>query len=361
MPNSQYEPQGPAKPVVKPGEFFFAASHFDHGHIYDQVRGLVAAGGVCKAIYEPREEKLSPLQELIAGGVRLVSRFEDLLEDPGLALITTAAIPDERCGLGLRVMDAGKDYFTDKAPFTTLEQLEWARQKVAATGRKYAVNYSERLCSEAAWQAGEILRRGALGKVLQVLNLAPHNLAPQHRPGWFFTKARYGGILTDIGSHQFEQFLHYAGATDGTVNFARVENFATPDYPELEDFGEASLTLDTGASGYCRIDWLNPKGSKTWGDGRTFALGTNGYLEIRKTINLGTGEDGEKIYVVDEAGTQVVDCKGRVGWPFFGQLILDVLERTEKAMPQAHAFKAAELSLQAQAMADLLRKAAAIS
>jgi len=356
MPNSQSAPQGPAQPVVKPGEFVFAASHFDHGHIYDQVRGLVAAGGVCKAIYEPRAEKLSPLKELIAGGVKLVTRFEDLLEDEEIALVTTAAIPDERCGLGLRVMGAGKDYFTDKAPFTTLEQLEAARKKVAETGRKYVVNYSERLCSEAAWHAGEILRSGALGKVLQVLNLAPHRLSPGHRPAWFFTKAHTGGILTDIGSHQFEQFLHYTGATDGTVNFARVENFANADYPELEDFGEASLTLDTGASAYCRIDWLNPQGSKTWGDGRTFVLGTHGYLEIRKTINLGNEEGGEKIYLVDETGTQVVDCKGKVGWPFFGQLILDVLERTEKAMPQAQAFKAAELSLKAQAMADSLRK-----
>jgi predicted dehydrogenase len=356
MSHPQYDPPGLAQPVVERGEFHFAASHFDHGHLYDQVRGLVAAGGICHAIYEPRVEKLEPLRALIEGGTRLVARFEDLLEDPEIAVITSAAIPDERCALGLRVLEAGKDYLTDKAPFTTLAQLAAAREKVAATGRKYAVCYSERLCSEAAWHAGEILRSGALGTVRQVLNLAPHNLAPQNRPAWFFEKARFGGILTDIGSHQFEQFLHYAGATGGTVNFARVENFANPEYPEFEDFGEAALTLDTGASAYCRLDWLNPRGSRTWGDGRTFVLGERGTLEIRKTINLGTDDGGEKIFLVDEVGEHVIDCRGKVGWPFFGQFILDVLHRSEHAMTQAHAFKAAELSLQAQAFADEARK-----
>lgn len=39
-----------------------------------------------------------------------------------------------------------------------------------------------------------------------------------------------------------------------------------------------------------------------------------------------------------------------MGYPFFGQLILDCLNRTEHAMTQEHAFKAAELCVQAQRM-----------
>lgn len=347
-----YLPEMKPAPVVKPGEFFFAASHFDHGHIYGQVRGLVNAGGICKAIFEPRLEKLEPLQDLIDSGTRLVSRFEDLLEDPEIRLITSAAIPDERAGIGIRVMDSGKDYFTDKAPFTTLEQLENVRSRVLATGKKYMVNYSERLGSEAAWQAGELIQQGVIGRVLQVLNLAPHNLAASSRPEWFFQKERYGGILTDIGSHQFEQFLTYAGATDGTVGFARVENLGHPEYPGLEDFGEAALTLNTGASAYCRIDWFNPKASRTWGDGRSFILGDKGYIELRKYIDVAREGGGDRIFLVNDDTESEIDCRGRIGFPFFGKLILDVLNRTETAMTQEHAFKAAELSLRAQALAD---------
>ena len=43
------------------------------------------------------------------------------------------------------------------------------------------------------------------------------------------------------------------------------------------------------------------------------------------------------------------------GYPFFGQLILDCLNRTENAMTQEHAFKAAELCLTAQEKAVRIR------
>lgn len=350
-----YLPAMQPQPVVKPGEFVFAASHFDHGHIYAQVRGLVNAGGVCRAVYEPDSRRIEPLRDLIASGTKIVSSFEEILEDPDIQLVTSAAIPDLRAGIGLRVMDAGKDYLTDKAPFTTLEQLAEVQAKVAATGRKYAVCYSERLCNESSWQAGELIRQGVIGRVVQILNLAPHNLAASSRPAWFFEKKCYAGIIADIGSHQFEQFLTYSGATDGQVNFARVENFSHPEFPELEDFGEASVTLDTGASAYCRMDWLNPKASRTWGDGRCFVLGDKGYMELRKYIDVAREGEGDRIFLVnDEVETEIL-CAGKVGFPYFGKLILDVLNRTEEAMTQAHALKAAELSLQAQAMADRVR------
>ncbi len=347
-----YLPEMKPAPVVKPGEFIFAASHFDHGHIYGQVQGLANAGGICRYLYEPDEKRIEPLRELVDAGTRIVSSFDEILADPEVQLVTSAAIPDLRAGIGHRVLDAGMDYFTDKAPFTTLDQLAATREKVATTGRRYMVGYSERLGNEAAWHAGTLIAEGAIGRVLQVLNLAPHNLAAHTRPDWFFQKERYGGILTDIGSHQFEQFLSYAGATDATINSARVENFANPDHPGLEDFGEASLTLDTGASAYCRIDWFNPKAARTWGDGRTFILGTDGYMEIRKYIDVARETGGDLIFLVNHDTESEIPCVGRIGFPFYGQLILDTLNRTEHAMTQAHAFKAAELSLQAQALAD---------
>lgn len=337
--------------VVKPGEFVFAASHFDHGHIYGQISGLTAAGGVLKAVYEPDAKRLENVIKQNPG-VKVVSDFRAILDDSDIKLVTSAAIPNQRSGIGMQVMDAGKDYLTDKSPFTTLDQLAAARKKVADTGKKYMVCYSERLCSEAGWHAGELLRAGAVGRVLQVLNLAPHNLAAASRPDWFFKKECYGGILTDIGSHQFEQFLTYTGATGGHVNFARTENFENSVTPGLEDFGEASLTLDTGASAYCRLDWFNPAGSKVWGDGRTFVLGTKGYLEIRKYIDLAHSLVGNRILLVDEKDVHEIECQGKVGFPYFGRLILDVLNRTENAMTQAHAFKAAELSMLAQQFAD---------
>lgn len=352
-----YAPEMVSAEVVSRGEFVFAVSHMDHGHIIAQAIGLSRAGGVCKYLYEPDTSRHAKLGELLETGTRVVSRFEEILEDPEVQLVTSAAIPDLRCGIGIQVMDAGKDYLTDKSPFTTLDQLEQAREAVKRTGRKYAVCFSERLCSESTWYAGEMIRDGAIGKVLSVINLAPHNLNAPSRPEWFFQKERFGGILTDIGSHQFEQFLYFSAASDAKIRFARVDNLGNPDYPGLEDFGEAALELDTGASAYCRLDWFNPPGLRTWGDGRTFVVGDKGTLEIRKYINVAMDDGGDRIYLVDQEGEHCIECAGKVGFPFFGRLILDCLNRTEEAMTQEHAFKAAELSMQAQAMADEARMA----
>ena len=341
--------------VVKPGEFVFAAAYFDHGHIYGQIDGLAQSGATLKYVYDPRPERYESVLKAYPDA-KPVSDFREILDDHEVRLVTAAAVPNLRCGIGIQVMDAGMDYLTDKAPFTTLDQLAQAKKKVEETGRRYMVCYSERLLNESAWHAGELIKSGAIGKVLQVLNLAPHQLSASSRPDWFFRKEAFGGILTDIGSHQFEQFLEYTGATDGELLSARVENFANAAYPEFEDFGECSVKLDTGASAYCRLDWFNPKGSKIWGDGRTFVLGEEGYLEIRKYRDIVHG-GSDRIYLVDGEGEHVIDCQGKVGFPFFGRFIKDCLTRAEDAMTQAHAFKAAELSLKAQQLADRARGA----
>jgi predicted dehydrogenase len=349
-----YAPEGKPRPVVQPGEFIFAAAYYDHGHIHGQINGLAEAGGTLKYVYDPDPARCAATLQKFPGA-KLADSFERILDDPAVRLVTAAAVPSERCAIGLRVLAAGKDYFTDKCPFTTLEQLTAAREAVRRTQRKYMVYYSERLHVESAWHACELVRQGAVGRVLQVLLLAPHRLSKASRPAWFFDKAKYGGIITDIGSHQFEQFLAFTGARAGRVNFARVDNCDNADQPGFEDFGEASLTLDTGASAYCRVDWFTPAGSHAWGDGRVFVLGTGGMLEIRKYMEIAEPEKQDHIYLVDGQGERVIDCRGKIGFPFFGQFILDVLNRTEHAMTQEHAFLAAELSLQAQKIADAQR------
>jgi predicted dehydrogenase len=342
-------------PVVEPGEFTFAAAFFNHGHIYGQTNGLSEAGGLCKWAWDPDSERLDAFCKTYPK-VKRAESYEQILEDPEVQLVTAAAVPSDRSEIGIRTLQAGKDYFTDKSPFTTLEQLAEVKAVVEKTGQKYMCDFSERLHTEAGWYAGELIRSGAIGKVLQVMTLAPHNLAKESRPDWFFEKDKYGGIITDIGSHQFEQFLYYANATDGKVNFARVENFANPDTPGLEDFGEASLTLDNGVSCYCRIDWFNPRGHRAWGDGRTFVLGTDGYIEVRKYNDITREpQEAQVVYLVDHEGEKRIPCDGQVGFPFYGQLIIDCLNRTEKAMTQAHCFKAAELSMLAQKVADNAR------
>jgi len=348
-----YAPKGKPAPVVKPGEFIISAIGLDHGHIYGQCNGLIEAGAILHSVYDPDPKKVEAFCKAFPQ-VKAVRSEEDILGDPKVHLVTGAAITSERCALGLRVMNAGKDYFTDKAPLTTLEQLDAAKETAARTGKKYMVYYSERLHVETAVFAGQLIDEGAIGKVVQVLGLGPHRLMAKNRPEWFFIKEKYGGILCDIGSHQIEQILYYTGASDAEIVSSQTGNFNNPEYPELDDFGDATLLTNTGATGYFRVDWFTPDGLQMWGDGRSFILGTEGFIEQRKYMNLGTNDGPGHLFLVNGKEEKHYNVEGKVGYPFFGELILDCFNRTEKAMTQEHAFKAAELSIKAQMKATVI-------
>ena len=346
-----YAPKGKPSPVVKNGEFVFSAVRLDHGHIYGMCNGLTEAGGTLKYVYDRDPKKVEAFLKAFPGAKAARSE-EEAIEDPDTHMIVGAAVTSERCALGLKAMNAGKDYFTDKAPFTTMEQLCSAKEAVRRTGRKYMVYYAERLHDEGSILAGYIAHSGDIGKVISVTGFGPHRLGAPGRPSWFFEREKYGGILCDIGSHQIEQYLFYAGEEDATVVSSRIANFSHPDYPELEDFGDCNLTGKNGTANYFRVDWFTPDGLRTWGDGRMFIVGTEGFIEVRKYVNLASDHDGGcHVYVVNGKGEQYLNASGATGFPFFGELILDCLNRTEKAMTQEHAFKAAELCLKAQAQA----------
>lgn len=354
-----YAPRGKPNPVVKPGEFVFAAAGLYHGHIYGMCNGLIEAGGRLKTYYDPDPAYRAAFARQFPG-VKAAADEDEILGDKEIALVAGAAKTSGRCALGLRVMAAGKDYFTDKAPMTTLEQLAEAREAVKRTGKKYAVYYSERVHVESAVFAGELVEQGAIGRVVQVAGFGPHRLGKSvkeggSRPEWFFVKKDYGGILCDIGSHNVEQILYYTGAKDGTVVKSQIANYAHPQYPELDDFGDCQIVLDNNATGYFRVDWFTPDGLQMWGDGRLFILGTEGYIEQRKYMNLGEkGSCGGHVLLANGKEETHYRVEGKTGYPFFGKLILDCLNRTENAMTQEHAFKAAELSLIAQRDAVVL-------
>jgi predicted dehydrogenase len=360
MPVSEganYAPAPMPQPVVEPGEFVIAAAHLDHGHIYGMTEGLIGAGATLKWVYDRDPAKVEAFRAKFPQAQAAATEAE-ILADPDVRLVAGAAVTSERAALGLRVIAAGKDYFTDKAPLTTLDQLEAVREATARTGLKYAVYYSERIHVEAAVLAGQLIERGAIGKVLQVMGLGPHRIGdPKTRPEWFFEHDKFGGILCDIGSHNFEQMLYFTGATDAEVVSASVANYAHPEHPTFEDFGDAHIVMDNGTTGFVRVDWFTPDGLSTWGDGRTVILGTDGYIELRKYVNVATDKGGGHVFLVNDDGEQHINATGRVGYPFFGALIRDCLDRTENAMSQEHALKAAEISVRAQLAARVLTPA----
>jgi predicted dehydrogenase len=344
-----YAPTGAPNPVCGKGEFRFAAIGLDHGHIYGMCNGLREAGAELACVYDPDPDKVAAFLKAYPG-VHVASSEDALLNDASVRLIASASVPCDRGPLGLRVLDSGKDYFTDKPPFTSLEQLADARRKVAETGRKYAVYYSERLHVEAAVHAGRLVHAGAIGRVLSVVGFGPHRLNAANRPDWFWDKARLGGILCDIGCHQIEQFLYFAGAKSARLLHSKVTNY-NAEHPGFEDSGDATFVADNGATHFMRVDWYTPNGLRAWGDGRTFITGTEGTIELRKYLDVARDPEGDHVYLVNREQELHIPVRGKVGFPFFGELILDCMERTERAMTQEHTFLAIELALLAEANA----------
>ncbi len=325
-----------------------AALGLEHGHIFGMAGALARAGAEIGA-YGPETDALAETFGKAHPEAKPVSDSREVLEDPGIQLVLGAGVPAERAPLGVEVMRHGKDFLVDKPGITTLDQLDQVRAVQRDTARIFSVCFSERFESRATLRASELVASGAIGRVLQTVGLGPHRLNAPSRPAWFFERERYGGILVDIAAHQMDQFLHFTGATEARVVASRVANHAHPETPELEDFGEALLEAE-GSSGYVRVDWFTPDGLETWGDTRLVVLGTEGFIEVRKNVDLAGRSGRDHVFLVDGEGTRYVDSS-ETELPFGRQLLDDVVERGESAMAQDHCFRACELALRAQAQA----------
>lgn len=323
----------------------FAVIGMNHGHIYGQVEAVKKGGGELVAYFAKEADLIAAFAKRYPDA-KLVKDEKEILEDKSIQLVLSSAIASERAPLGIRVMKSGKDFMADKPGITTLEQLAEVRKVQKATGRIYSIMYSERFENKATVKAGELVKAGAIGNVIQTIGLGPHRMNAKTRPEWFFDRDLFGGIITDIASHQFDQYLYFTNSKKAEVVASQIGNVHHPQYPKFEDFGDAMLRGD-GGMGYIRVDWFTPDGLKTWGDGRLTILGTEGFIEIRKNIDLAGREGGSHLFLTDNKETKYFDCTAQT-LPYGPQLVDDILNRTETAMTQEHCFLATELALKAQ-------------
>jgi predicted dehydrogenase len=333
------------------GSIKFSVIGLNHGHIYGMVEAITRGGGQLVAFYG-KEKDLTDAFAKRYPQAKLAQSEREILEDSSIQLIASASIPIDRAPLGIQVMKHGKDFLVDKPGIITLDQLAEARKVQKETKRIYAIMYSERFENRATVKAGELVKAGAIGQVIQTIGLGPHRMNLSTRPEWFFDKAKFGGILCDIASHQFDQFLFFTNSTQAEVVSSQTGNVHYSQYPNFEDFGDVMLRGNNG-TGYIRVDWFTPDGLNTWGDGRLTILGTEGYIEIRKNVDIAGHTGGNHLFLVDKKETLYMDC-AKEPLPFGEQLVGDVLNRTETSMPQAHCFLATELALKAQKQAQKL-------
>lgn len=337
----------------------FAVCGMSHDHIYGMVGAIQRGGGEMVAAWGGEADKLANFTKRFPS-VKMVKTQDEILNDPSIQLVLSSQIANERAPLGVRAMKQGKDYLSDKPGITTLEQLAEVRKTIAETKRIYGIMYSERLEVKAAVYAGVLIQQGAIGKVIQTINIAPHQIFQRGgvagggtgRPDWFWNPEQYGGILCDIGSHQVDQFLYYTGSTEAEVAESQIANIRHPDHPKFQDFGDMVLRGNRGL-GYVRLDWFTPDGLGTWGDGRLFILGTDGYMELRKYTDVAVKKQGNNLFLVDGKEARYIDCNN-MPLPFGPQFVGDIVNRTHVAQDQAQCLLAAELVIKAQLAAKLV-------
>ncbi len=351
----QAEPAAAPQHTIK-----FGVCGISHGHIYGMIEAITRGGGVLTKAWGMEPELVAAFSKRYPKVV-MVATQDEVLHDPAIQLVLSSQVANERADIGVRAMKAGKDFLSDKPGITTLAQLAEIRKTIAATGRIYGIMYSERLEVKAAVKAGELVKAGAIGHVIQTINIAPHQINQKPgadaastgvnggRPDWFWKDVQYGGILCDIGSHQIDQFLYYTGTTKAEIVAAQVANVRHHEHPQFQDFGDMMLRGNNGF-GYVRLDWFTPYGLGTWGDGRLFILGTEGYIEARKYTNVAVSKQGNNLFVVDQKEARYIDCNN-LTLPFGPQFVADVVNRTHTAQDQTQCLLAAELSIRAQMQA----------
>jgi predicted dehydrogenase len=338
----------------------FAVCGMSHDHIYGMVGAIQRGGGELVAAHSEEPDKVAAFTKRYPD-VKWVKSEDEILNDSSIQLVLSSIVASRRAPLGVRVMQHGKDFLADKPGITTLEQLAAVRRTIAETHRIYGILYSERLEVKAAVKAGELIQAGAIGHVIQTINIAPHQVYQKHgdagggsgRPDWFWNPDEYGGILCDIGSHQVDQFLYYTGSTEAEVVASQIANVAHPDRPRFQDFGDMMLCGNRGM-GYVRLDWFTPDGLGTWGDGRLFVLGTEGYIELRKYVDVAVKNAGNNLFIVDRKEARYMDCSN-LTLPFGPQFVADVVNRTHTAQDQTQCLLAAELAIRAQRNAKVVR------
>ena len=330
----------------------FSVVGINHSHIFSMVKALLRNGGELVSVYAPEPDLLAAFTKEFPQAKVAKSQAE-IMEDKSIQLIASSAVPLQRALIGMDAMRHGKDVMVDKPGITSLDQLAEVRKVQRETKRIYSISYSERFENQATIKAGELAKAGAIGNVIQTIGLGPHRMTIKSRPEWFFDQKNYGGILTDIGSHQCDQFLYFTGSTTADVVAAQAGNVHYPQYPQFQDFGDLMLR-GNGGMGYVRVDWFTPDGLSTWGDGRLTILGTEGYMELRKYVDIAGRPGGSHLFLVNQKETNYIDCS-QEPLPYGGQLIDDVLNRTETAMSQAHCFLATELALKAQKKAEVIK------
>lgn len=254
----------------------FAIIGCEHAHIEIFMQEMLALGHESTGIYEPNNTQLA---KFFADKyqIPLVNDQMQLLQD--VELVGSSAINNEKIDIIERCEQLGKHIMVDKPAVTNRRDYE-RLQAVMKRGKiEIGMLLTERF-HPAVYTLKQQIDQGVLGELVSIGMRKPHLLNPSKRPAWFFSKERCGGILIDLLIHDYDLLRWFTGS-DVIQSEGYMAKRTLPEFPDFYDTASVQVLMEGNVTAQLHADWFTPSQSWTWGDGRIFLTGTEGFAELR--------------------------------------------------------------------------------
>jgi scyllo-inositol 2-dehydrogenase (NADP+) len=142
-------------------------------------------------------------------GVRVVSEFEELCNDPGIDLIVVATPTSTHFGLARAALSAGKHVVVDK-PFTVTVEEAGALIAIAESKKLVLSVFQNRRWDNDYLTVKRQISEGRLGTIYSY-EAHYDRFRPNLKGGWREEAGPGSGILYDLGAHMIDQALQLFG------------------------------------------------------------------------------------------------------------------------------------------------------
>ena len=217
-------------------------------------------------------------------GGKAYASYEELLADPEIEAVSVCVANHAHAEISIAALKAGKHVLCEKPMAITLEECEAMVAAAKESGKYLMIGQNQRL-AKAHMKARELIRQGAIGKVLTFRTIFGHG-GPETwsvDPGkntWFFDKTKAAmGAMADLGIHKTDM-IQYVLDTKIVKTQAVLTTLdkrdATGQLIGVDDNAICIYQMENGVIGTMTASWTYYAAE----DNTTVIYGTKGELRL---------------------------------------------------------------------------------
>ncbi|MBN2552724.1 MAG: Gfo/Idh/MocA family oxidoreductase [Spirochaetales bacterium] len=228
---------------------YLQSPHAELAAVCDLMPGRLArVGGTFEAGSMTELRRLYP-QEILARrweeiGVRTFTSLEELLEDPGIEIVSLCTPDHTHAELAVRILRSGRHLLMEKPLALSLPQAEAVGRALSDSGSVLAVDYEFRL-NPAIRQLRRLIEEGITGEV-EAFTLY-HFRRPFKRDKWqkwIQRRESSGGLIVEETSHWLDLLRFLTGREVASLS-CRTNDRIHPDF-DFEDIAFIQGSLSAG-------------------------------------------------------------------------------------------------------------------